>query len=260
MLLYQSHGQALGQQLLIALCAHLKMLLRRQQHRRAPQDIHHAQRRRHALCQHRSRSCTRNAQAQPGDEPNIQSHIQHRGQQQKYQGHHAVANGPQQTGTKVIGKHHRHTQGNDADIGIGVPDDLRRGIQQLQQRAQAQQPRQHDGQRGADSNDHRPRHGALEAVLILGAIAPGRHDGQTIADAQAKPHQQLIDRTAGANSSQGLIPQHIAHDHDIYGIVQLLEQAGEKDGQHKQEQAFKDRPAGKLCIQFGQGPGLRFGS
>ena len=61
-----------------------------------------------------------------------------------------------------------------------------------------------------------------------------------VADTDAKSNQKLVDGPAGANGGKGGIAQHIADDHGIHGIIELLEEARHQNGQHKDEQALED--------------------
>ena len=61
-----------------------------------------------------------------------------------------------------------------------------------------------------------------------------------VADTDAESNQKLVDGPAGANGSKGGIAQHIADDHGIHSIIELLEEARHQNGQHKDEQALED--------------------
>ena len=113
-------------------------------------------------------------------------------------------------------------------------------IQQLQQRVQAHKACQRDAEGGQKSDDERARHGLLEQVLVLGPVGARCNDGKAVADADAKAHQKLVDRAAGANGGKGGIAQHIAHDHGVHRVVELLEQVRDEDGQHEDDQALEN--------------------
>ena len=93
----------------------------------------------------------------------------------------------------------------------------------MQQRPQAEKARRGDDKAGAKPDDQRTGHRLFEQILILCPVGACSHDGKPVADADAKAHQQLVDGPAGADGSQCGIAQHIAHDHGIHGIIQLLE-------------------------------------
>ena len=61
-----------------------------------------------------------------------------------------------------------------------------------------------------------------------------------VADTDAESDQKLVDGPAGANGGKGGIAQHIADDHGVHGIIELLEEARHQNGQHKDEQALED--------------------
>ena len=93
----------------------------------------------------------------------------------------------------------------------------------MQQRPQAKKARRGNDKAGAKPDDQRPGHRLFEQILVLRPVGACSHDGKPVADADTKAHQQLVDGPARADSGQCGIAQHIAHDHGIHGIVQLLE-------------------------------------
>ena len=74
--------------------------------------------------------------------------------------------------------------------------------------------------------------------MILRPVGARCNDCKAVADTETKTDQKLVDRAAGANGGKGCIAQHIAHDHGIHRVVELLEQVGNQNGQHEQQQAF----------------------
>ena len=168
--------------------------------------------------------------------------------QQEHQRHHTVADGPQQARAQVVSEHDDDAQINDDDVAVGIFQNFGGGVQQLQQGPQAEKARRGDGQRRHQSDDQRPGHRALEQVLVLSAVGARCHDGKAVADAEAEAHQKLVDGSAGANGSKGGIAQHIAHDHGIHGVVELLEQVGNQNGQHEQQQALENRAVHQVYV------------
>ena len=105
---------------------------------------------------------------------------------------------------------------------------------------QARRTRQRDDRRRDDADDDGTRHGLFELVLVSGPVGARCDDGEAVADTDTKSDQKLVDGPAGANGGKGGIAQHIAHDHGIHGIIELLEEARHQNGQHKDEQALED--------------------
>ena len=91
-------------------------------------------------------------------------------------------------------------------------------------------------------------HRLFHFVGVPGAVGPGGDNGQAVADAQPKAHQQLIDGAAGAHRRQGGIPQNVAHDHGVGGVVQLLEQVGNKNRDGKNQQIPEDGPVHQVHL------------
>ena len=118
----------------------------------------------------------------------------------------------------------------------------------MQQRPQAEKARRGNDKACAKSDDQRPGHRPFEQVLVLRPVGARSHDGKPVADTDAKAHQQLVDRPAGADGGQRGIAQHVAHDHGIHGIIQLLEQIGNQNGQHEQKKVLENRPVQQVCI------------
>ena len=56
--------------------------------------------------------------------------------------------------------------------------------------------------------------------------------------------------TAGADGGQCGIAQHVAHDHGVHGVVQLLEQVGNENGQHEQHQTPEDGAVHQVYIHL----------
>ena len=224
-------------------------------------DIEDAQHHGHALCDHGSHSGTGHAHAHPGNEPQVQHHVQRRAEQQEHQRHHTVADGPQQARAQVVSEHDDDAQINDDDVAVGIFQDFGGGVQQLQQGPQAEKARRGDGQRRHQSDDQRPGHRALEQVLVLSAVGARCHDGKAVADAKAEAHQKLVDGSAGANGSKGGVAQHVAHDHGVHGVVQLLEQVGNENGQHEQHQTPENGAVHQVYIHLEEVllPGLGLG-
>ena len=105
---------------------------------------------------------------------------------------------------------------------------------------QARRARQRDDRRRDDADDDGTRHGLFELVLVSGPVGARCDDGEAVADTDTESDQKLVDSPAGANGGKGGIAQHIADDHGVHGIIELLEEARHQDGQHKDEQAPED--------------------
>ncbi len=82
----------------------------------------------------------------------------------------------------------------------------------------------------------------FEQIVILRPVGARCDGGEAVADTDAKSNQKLVDGPAGTNGGKGGIAQHIADDHGIHGIIELLEQVGDEDGQHEQQQVFENEP------------------
>ena len=90
----------------------MEVLFLRQEQPGAAENIQDAERHRHALRDDRRHTGTGHAHAQRSDEPEVEDDVEQR--------HEAVADGPQQTGAEVIGKHDDDAEVDDDDIAVGV--------------------------------------------------------------------------------------------------------------------------------------------
>ena len=84
------------------------------------EHIRDAEQDRHALRDDCSHRCTLHPHPHPGDEEQVQQDVQARREEQEDQRHEAVADGPQQAGAEVIGKHDDDAEVDDDDIAVGV--------------------------------------------------------------------------------------------------------------------------------------------
>ena len=226
-------------------------------------DIEDAQHHRHALCDHGSHSC---APATPMPIPamNHRSSTTFSAElsSRNTSGITLLPMARSRPAHRLYSEHDDDAQINDDDVAVGIFQNFGGGVQQLQQGPQAEKARRGDGQRRHQSDDQRPGHRALEQVLVLSAVGARCHDGKAVADAKAEAHQKLVDGSAGANGSKGGVAQHVAHDHGVHGVVQLLEQVGNENGQHEQHQTPEDGAVHQVYIHLEEVllPGLGRGS
>ena len=183
---HQAHGDALAEQLPVEMTAHGEMLFLRDEDAHLCQHVQNAQHHRDALCNDRCHRCALHAHANPGNEPQVQPHVQHRADEQEHQRHYAVANGAQQACAQVIHKHDHNAKVDHDDVAVGIFQNFRRGIQQLQQGMQAEKACRCNDQRRDQTNDDRPHHRALEQVFVLRAVGARCNNGKAIADTDTK--------------------------------------------------------------------------
>ena len=251
---HQAHREALGDQLAVEALFNGKVLFAGDQMLDPAGDVENAQHHRKRLRQHGGQRSAPHPQPQPGHEPVVQRHVQAGGEDQKHQRHHAVAHRAQQRRAQVIGEHDYHILGDGLDVAVGFVDDLGRGVQHFQQRVEEQQAHHRDDGRRRQPDDHRAGHRLFDFRCVLRTVGPGRDDGKAVADAQAKAHQQLVDRAAGAHRRQGGVAQNVAHDHGVGRVVQLLEQVGNKNGDRENEQVFEDGAVDQVHLPPSGGP------
>ena len=117
---HQAHGDALTEQLPVEVAAHGKVLFLRDKDAHLCQHIQNAQHHRDALRNDGGHGCAPHAHANPGNEPQVQRHVQRRADEQEHQRHHAVADGAQKARAEVIQKHDHNAEVDDDDVAVGV--------------------------------------------------------------------------------------------------------------------------------------------
>jgi len=105
---------------------------------------------------------------------------------------------------------------------------------------QAHRARQRDDRRRDESDDDGACNGLLELLVVSGPVGARCDDGKAVADADAEADQKLVDGPAGPDGSKGGVTQHIAHDHGVHGVVELLEEARHQNGEHEDDEALED--------------------
>ena len=188
------------------------------------------------LADHRGQSRPRYAPVEPGDEDHVQHDVDEGRHNEEVERTFGITRRPQDVGAHVIKDLGDHAQEVDAQIERRIPQDLRRGAHQPQNRLGGQQP-QHGEQRADDHAEHQGGvHLPVHSVQVPGAVTLGHHHAGTAAKAHKQPHQQVDKGPGGAHRRQGIGAHKIADDQRVGGVVQLLEQRTEPDGQKENQQ------------------------
>ena len=84
----------------------------------------------------------------------------------------------------------------------------------------------------------------LSSAPVSCAIELGQQHRCAGAEADEKAVQQIHQRGGGAHGGKGLGAYEPAHDNCVHGIVKLLEEGSQQDGEEKCKQLLPDHPFG----------------
>ena len=135
---------------------------------------------------HRRDGRALDAHAQRHDEQHVQRNIQEAGHQQEVERMLRVAQAAQNGGRIVVQHRRRDAQEDDADVAHGILQQLRRGVDELQQRGSSE---------GGDDGEHHAQghaeHRAVEQILVHILAVPctkalGHRDAKARAGTQHK--------------------------------------------------------------------------
>ena len=183
---------------------------------------------------------------QQADTDQIHHDIHAAGDDQDAEGGLRVADGPDDACADVIdGGEHQPGQ-IDAQIGQGVPEDLRLRPGDPQQQRGAQ-----DAQQGhQNAEDHGKGkghpHGAQQLFPVVQAEGLGHHHGGAHGHAVEKAHHQVGGPHADAHRGKGLLAYKIAHHDGVCAVIKVLQQLPHDDGNGEQQKLLDDIPAAEV--------------
>ena len=194
------------------------------------------------LADHRRDGRALDAHAQRHDEQHIQRNVQEAGHQQEVERMLRVAQAAQNGGRIIVQHRRRDAQEDDADVAHGILQQLRRGVDELQQRG-----RNEGGDDRKDQTHHHAEHSAVEQVLVqiipvLCAKALGHRDAEAVAGGQHEAHDHEVQRVGRAHCAQRIGADAAPHDDRVHKAVQLLEQRSQHQRQGELQNAGQ-RPA-----------------
>ena len=181
-------------------------------------------------------------------EEEIQHHIGQGGQDQVDHGAAAVPHGLEDAGPHVIEHHRDGAQEIDPEIEDGVVNYVGRRPHPVEnqrrerhaQHSEHRAGRQAQGQGGVDS--------PLQVLLVLGAVKAGDEHTGAQGHAVDEADEQQDQAGGGADRSQGLLADELAHNQRVHCVVELLEQVAEKNRQREQEHLPGDAAGGQPVL------------
>ena len=164
--------------------------------------------------------------------------IEHGGNNQEIQRMAAVANRLENTVHRIIQNSKNHAAKVHAEILNRIRQHVRRRVHPVQNCRCQQNPNECQHETCDDCKRNRRMHRNRNILMI--PCAPESADDNACANENTlKEADEHENQVAGrANCRHGLRAQHIAHDHGVHRVVELLEQVRNKDGQHEQQQAL----------------------
>ena len=229
----QRHGNAVGQKLGGVIPAEPQLSRLKPEHGKLFPHVPQAQQPGDSLGQIGGPGSAGHAEAQHGDEQQIQRHVERCGQCQKQQRTAAVTHGADHGGGGVIEHHKGNAPEDPVDVVKGVWIGFRRGMHGGENPPAEDQNHGHDrdGEKGAQIDC--AGHIAAQLGQIPGAEGIGCRDAEAHTQADAGAENHKIQGTGGADAAQGVHSHEFSHNHGVHQIINLLQQQAKKDGDGK---------------------------
>ena len=157
------------------------------------------------------------APAEDGHEQQIQYHIGEGGENQILHGTAAVPHRLEDAGAHGVEHYGAGAQEVHSKIGNGISDDIAGGAHPAQNLGGQQNAHHGEHKPGRDAHRYGGVEGAGEIFPVIGAVKAGNNHPGTQGDSVNKPYQQHN--------------HEIADNHGVHGVVELLKEVAEKDGQ-----------------------------
>lgn len=230
---------------------HAAVAAGKQQLRRDPAQVEHADHGRNGLRGHCRPRGTGNAPAKVRDEQHIQPDIRRHGDRQRHERRRRAADGAQQRTVEIIDKRRRQTDKNDGEIRRHIARELLRRLDDAQQQRQAQKSDGTARERAQQPEHQRQKVLAPERLQIVCAKQLRKDHGHTGACAGDHEQKQIHHRPRNADSRKLQPARTTAENERIDRIVQLLKNVAE-DQRRGQTQHMLRYAAGRQVM----GPGL----
>ena len=164
------------------------------------------------------------------DEEQVQNHVDDPGQQQKVQGPLGIPHGPEDGRAEIVEHHHRHAHKVDAHIQHRLVQHVRRGAHQLQHRPGQGDAREDERHPKGQAGEHRGVHRLRQVLVLAGPVVLGGQHVGAHGEAHKQVDDQVDDRAGRAHGRQGGGAHELAHHHDVRGVEQQLQNAGQRQG------------------------------
>ena len=213
-------------------------------HGRAAQGQDHQHRADH-LGDDRGQGRARDAQVEAHHQNHVQDDVGHAGGDEEQQRTAGIAHGPQHAAADVVDQGEHNAAEVDADVGHGVVHDVLGGTHQAQHRGRQDQPQHHHDRAAQQGQRRGGMHGVAHVLLPPCAVELGDQHRRAGGQSHEEAHQQVDQHAGGAaHGSQGFLAHILAHDHGVGGVVQLLEERAQQDGEEENQQLPPDHALG----------------
>lgn len=170
------------------------------------------------------------APAEHRHEQQVEGHVGQGGDDQEVQRALAVAQRVHNAGKGIVHHTRTHTGKVAPEVADGVGQHLRVGVHPPQQGGGEQHTDDGEDQTADQSQQHGSVDGAGHLVVVPRAEIAGNGHAHAAGGAGEEADQQEDQRAGGADGGQRVVTQKVADDQGVGGVVQLLEQLAEKDG------------------------------
>ena len=170
------------------------------------------------------------APAQHRHEQQVQHHVGQGGDDQKVQRALAVAQRVHDACKGVVHHTRAHTGEVAPEVGDGVGQHLRVGVHPPQQGGGEQNADDGEDQAADQSQQHGGVDGAGHLIIIPCAEVAGDSHTHATGGAGEKADQQEDQRAGGTDGGQCVVSQKVADDQGVSGVVELLEQLAQENG------------------------------
>ena len=159
-----------------------------------------------------------------------------------------VAHCPEDRRAHVVDQKARDSAEVDSQVYVLLEGDLGRGLEDLQDERDYQLPGY--GENGAENqgDGHEGMGGPVDVLLVLGAVVVRDYDAGSAGEAHEEADCEIGDRGKRSDGGEGVLSDEVAHDPCVDRVVQLLEQASEKERQGKGNDLRKNRPRSHVHI------------
>ena len=175
----------------------------------------------------------------------IQHNIDQAGANQEIQRTLGIPHRAQNTRANVIDERGNHTRKINADIGGGVCHHFLRRIHQPQNGRRYDNARDGQDQAAAQAHGNGRVHRAANAIFLPRTEILGDDHRSARGQAHKEAHNQ-IDQRAGsaADGCQRLLANKLTHHHCVHGVIQLLKEGTQQNGEKEQQHLLPDHALG----------------
>ena len=184
--------------------------------------------------------------AQVPHEIQVQHNVHQAGNHQIDQGVQAVSQAAQHTGKNVVHAAAQNADEDNLQILRGARGHLRGRSHHGHQPRRNEIPPHGHHQARSNGQKNGGAHRAAELLPVLGPEILGGKNARARGNAHEQHNEQVQDGAGGSHRRQGGVPHILAHDDAVHGVVQLLGQVAQQQGNGKPDQAVHGTAYGHI--------------